>query len=112
MIDSSSFGRIVVDGKSYEDIKIDKKGNVSPWHYIQHHTVTVDDIIEIAEGIEVLVIGIGTAGCVRVVDEVKEMAEKKKMQLVIANTPDACNAYNDMLKKKPGRVAAIFHSTC
>jgi hypothetical protein len=112
MIDSSSFGNIVVDGKGYGDIKIDKDGNVMPWHYTEHHTVLVDDLLELVEGIDVLVIGIGTAGCVRVVDEVKAMAKKKKIKLVIENTADACKSYNDMLKKKPGRVAAILHSTC
>lgn len=112
MIDSSSFGTIVVDGKSHEDIKIDKDGNVRPWHYTEHHTVLADDILELIDGIEVLVIGIGTAGCVTVVDEVKQLVEKKNIKLIIENTSDACNSYNDMLKKKPGKVAAILHSTC
>ncbi len=44
MIDSSSFGTIVVDGKSYGDIKIDKEGKVRPWHYTENHTVLADDI--------------------------------------------------------------------
>jgi len=112
MINSSSFGTIVVDGKSYGDIKIDKDGNVMPWHYTEHHTVLVDDILELVGGIDVLVIGIGTAGCVRVVDEVREMAKKKKIMLVVENTAEACKSYNDLLKKKPGKVAAILHSTC
>lgn len=112
MIDSSSFGKIVVDGETYGDVKIGRDGKAMPWHYTEHHTVLADDIIGLAEGIEVLVIGIGTAGYVRVDDSAKELAKEKKIKLVIENTADACKAYNEQLKKRPGKVAAIFHSTC
>lgn len=112
MIDSSSFGSIVVDGNNYGDIKIDKDGNVKTWRFIEHHTVTAGDVLELVEGIEILVIGIGTSGCVNVAGEVKELAEKKKIRLVIEKTADACNSYNQLIKKNPGKVAAIFHSTC
>ncbi len=112
MIDSSSFGKIVVDGKAYEDVKIGRDGNAKPWHYIEHHTVLADDILELVEGIEVLVVGIGTSGYVRVDDSVKKLADENKIKLVIENTADACKSYNEQLKKRPGKVAAIFHSTC
>ena len=80
MIESFTFGKIVIDGESYEDIKIigDK---VFPWHYIVHHTVTQRDVIEIfGDNPEYVVIGIGTSKYVHVDKEVIELAEKKNIK--------------------------------
>jgi hypothetical protein len=111
MIDSFTFGRFVVDGNPYKDITIDVSGNVKDWHYVKHHTVTKEDILEILDGAEVLVIGIGTDGCVSVEEEVLEFAKSRNVEVRIENTEKACDVYND-LKKKGKKVSAIFHSTC
>ena len=112
MIDKNSFGRIAVDGKEFRDVKIDREGNVSPWIFTEDHTVTAKDVSELSEGIEVLVVGIGTAGVVSVAKEVEELAGQKGIKLVVEKTPEACRSYNSMSKKNPGKIAAIIHSTC
>lgn len=105
-----SFGSIEINGKSYEDIKI-YKNQVLPWHYVEHHTVTLQDINDITADIEILVIGNGQSGLVKVLPEVEEFAEKKKIKLIIAETPKACEIFNDLVRKEK-KVAAILHSTC
>jgi hypothetical protein len=112
MIDSNAFGEIVVDGKAHGDIKIDRNGGVEDWHCREHHTVTAEDIIGLIEGVDILVVGIGTMGAVGVADDAKKLAGEKGVKLVVKNTPEACGAYNSLLEKNPGKVAAIMHSTC
>ena len=111
MIDSFDFGRIVVDGKNYEDVKIigDKVIN---WQYVEHHTVIKQDVIEIFEdNPEIVVIGTGVDGLVHIQKEVIKFASEKGIELVIESTKKACEVYN-RLKKEGKKVNAIIHSTC
>jgi len=110
MIDSYSFGNITINGQSYEDIKIHKK-KVTTWHYIEHHTVTAQDIAEILDDTEYLVIGTGSSGLVTVKQEVYDICKEKSIEVIEAKTKDACEKYNELEKQKK-KVAAIIHSTC
>src|SRR3989338_6240252 len=109
MIQSCSFGSIVINNKSFGDIKI--IGNkIIPWHYVEHHAVVEQDMFEIFDSKpDVAVIGIGFSGLVEVRDEVVNLAKEKNIELVILKTKEACEAYNDLLKNKK-KVAAIMHS--
>lgn len=111
MIESFTFGKIVIDGESYEDIKIigDK---VILWHYVKHHTVTKQDILEVFDdNPEYVVIGIGTSKYVCVDKDVIELAQKKNIKLLIEDTEKACQKYNQ-LKQQGKKVNAIIHATC
>ncbi len=111
MIEHFTFGKITIDGKNYEDIKIigDK---VIPWYYVQHHTVTKQDILEIFEdNPEYVVIGIGTSRYVHVNNDVVELAKEKNIKLIIEDTEKACQKYNQ-LKQQGKKVNAIIHATC
>lgn len=110
MIESYTFGNIVVNGKSYKDIKI-YKGNISPWIFTENHTLTKEDIKEIIEDIDVLVVGTGASGLIKVKPEVIEIAKNKNIQLIIQPTARAVQEFN-LLERNNKKVAGIFHSTC
>ncbi|MAG08186.1 hypothetical protein CMO89_01830 [Candidatus Woesearchaeota archaeon] len=110
-IESYSFGSILIKGIKHEDIKIIGE-KVIGWQYTKHHTVTVQDITEITDSNpEVIVIGTGASGLVKVEDEVIKLAEQKNIKLVIKPSAEACDEYNKLLKENK-KVAAIIHSTC
>ena len=95
MIDNFTFGKITIDNKDYEDIKI-IGGNIIPWQGIEHHTVTEQDIIEIAEDKpEYVVIGIGTSGFVNVEEEIISLLKEKNIKAEVLLTKKACYRYNE-----------------
>jgi len=111
VIDSYSFGSITINGIKHEDIKIIGE-KVIDWQYIKHHTVTIQDITELIDSNpEVIVIGIGVSGLVKVEDGVIKLAEQKNIRLIIKNSAEACKEYNGLVKENK-KVAAIIHSTC
>ena len=111
MIENFTFGKITINNRNYEDIKIIGE-KIIPWQYTQHHTVTQQDVIEIFEdNPKYIVIGIGTNGLVHVNQDVIEQAEEKAIKLVIEPTKSACNKYNE-LKQQGKKVDAIIHATC
>ena len=111
MIDKFTFGKITINNKDYDDIKIIGE-NIIPWQYIEHHTVTEQDIIEITEDKpEYAIIGIGTSGLVHVKEESISLLKEKHIKTEILLTKKACNRYNE-LKKDGKKVDAIIHSTC
>lgn len=111
MIDQYIFGKITVNRKEYGDIKIIGQ-KIVPWHFIENHTVTEQDVIEIFEdNPDYIVIGIGSNGMVHVDKEVIELAKKKNVKLIIESTKKACEEFNN-LRKDVKKVDAIIHSTC
>jgi len=111
MIEHYDFGEIIIDGNSYEDIKI-INSRVIPWHQIEHHRVTMQDLDEIiASKPAIIVIGTGYSGMMHVKDDVMDFAKNHKIKLIIENTRNAVGVFND-LEKKGENVAAIMHATC
>lgn len=111
MIESYSFGRITIKGEDFEDIKIISE-KILPWHFIENHTVTEQDIVDLfEENPDYIIIGTGASGLVYVKNEVIKKIEEKGIKLIIENTKKACEEFNN-LKKEGKRVNAILHSTC
>ena len=108
-IDSFRFGDIVVDGKSYQDIKI-HKDKIIEWRYKKHHTVLKEDIEEISDDVEIIIIGTGDPGYVKVDNSALKFAEDNGIELIIETTKEACRSFNSLVGKK--KIAAILHSTC
>ncbi len=111
IIDSYSFGSIMIDGEEYKDVKI-YDGKVILWRSIKRHAVTVDDLVEIVETEpEVLVIGTGYSSQVEVDQEAEEFLRENNIDYVIENTNEAYKSYNGFVEEGKD-VAAILHSTC
>lgn len=112
MIDCYEFGRIVVDGREYQnDIRIGLKG-VSHWKRSSGHAVYTDDIKGVAkEQSEIVIIGNGVDSIMQVSKEVYVFFQNKKIPLIVKDSASACEEYN-RLKKEGRRVVALIHLTC
>ena len=115
MIDSYKFGSIVIDGKEYtNDAIIFPDKVLDGWWRKEGHCLNFKDLHEIFNvepQLQVLVVGTGYFGLMRVSDEVKEVLKTKKINLVAQRTKKACNTFNELLGSKR-RVVAAFHLTC
>jgi len=113
MIESYSVGQIVVDGKRYtSDIIIFPNRIKDNWRRKEGHRLNIEDLKEVLqEKPEILVLGTGYYGFVKVPSEIKEYLKGKGIELVIQSTKDACNTFNSLLKSGK-KVVAALHLTC
>jgi hypothetical protein len=111
-IDDYRFGRIVIDGRPYTSDVIVYSGRVEDsWWRKRGHALCLEDIAEVLQRKpEVLVIGTGSAGIMRVDRSVVEEIEKRGIEVVIDRTAPACRTFNRLLPRKD--VAGAFHLTC
>lgn len=113
MIDSYKFGRIVVNGREYtRDVIIYPDRVDDTWWRREGHRLSVDDIRDvIEEKADVLVVGTGYFGIMRVPGEVEELLRSRGIELIAQDTKKACETYNRLLGKGR-RVVAALHLTC
>jgi len=112
MIESYSFGRIVVDGKEYtSDLIIYPDRVDSRWWRKEGHRLHISDIERaVAEKPEILIIGTGASGLMEVPEEVEEHIISKGIRLVVDKTENACQAYNRLFPS--AKTIALLHLTC
>jgi hypothetical protein len=112
MIDSYAFGRMVVAGNTYtSDLIIFPDRIHSSWWRKKGHRLCLEDIQDVVkEDIEVLVIGTGYMGLMKVEDEVKQYARSHGIRLVVEKTTKAAESFNNLFQQK--KTAGAFHLTC
>ncbi len=112
IVDSYQFGQIVISGKKYtSDVIIFPDKVKGSWWRKSGHQLCLDDIAEvITEKPEVLVVGIGASGLVRVLPEVKRAVDAQDIKLIAETTDKACNKYNQLCHSQ--KVVAALHLTC
>ena len=112
MIEAYTFGSITIDGKRYsKDVIIYKDRVDDSWWRKEGHNLCVDDIREIIEAEpEVLVIGTGDSGLMRVPKKTKEFVESKGIGFIVERTAEAVKVYNSLCGTKD--VIAALHLTC
>ncbi len=110
LIESFEFGRIIIGSKIYKDIMV-YKGIVNEWKWHEHHAFTMEDILPVIKDADVIVLGTGASGYVKVKDDVLAFLEANNIRYAIAKSDKACQKYNALVKAGK-RVAAIIHSTC
>ncbi len=113
MIESYDFGEIIVDGKRYfSDLLIFPKKVLSGWWRKKGHSLCIEDLKDvIKEKPEVIVIGTGYAGLMKVPNDVREQIRNLGIDLIIQRTEEACKTFNKLLKAGKMVVAAL-HLTC
>jgi len=111
IIDSYQFGLIVVNGKGYTSgIIIFPSRVIDSWWGKSGHQLCLNDIAEVmSENPEVLVVGTGVSGGMRVLPEVKESADARGIKLIVKTTDKACNTYNQLCHSQ--RAVAALHIT-
>ena len=116
-IDNTAFGKITIDGKTYEhDVIVRLSGEVvkrkkklSKKLYGTSHVVSKDEAKFVFEkGCRRLILGSGQEGNVRLSPEAEAYFAKKQCEVVIEPTPQAIRAFNEAQGKKIG----LFHVTC
>ncbi len=112
MIDSYYFGHIVIDGKEYtSDLIIFPDRVKDHWWRKSGHSLTVEDIGEIIQAQpEILIIGCGASGVLKIPVETKNYIQEQGIQLIAEETKKACEMYNHLCKEK--RLIAGLHLTC
>jgi hypothetical protein len=112
-IERYSFGSIAVDGTDYSsDLIIYPDRIRADWWRKEGHVLHVEDLTDVLDNPpEVLVVGQGDPGRMRVDPAVAERLEKLNVQLVAAPTKVACERFNDLSRQGRSVVAAL-HLTC
>jgi len=110
-IDGYRFGQVTIDGRKYTSDVIVFSDKIVSWWRQAGHVVAVADIKEIAAARpEVLIIGTGAYGAVRVLPEVENLLSSEGIKLIALPTREACEKYNRLRDKH--RVVAALHLTC
>jgi hypothetical protein len=115
LIDSYEFGVIVVNGKRYtSDLIVLPEKILDGWWRKEGHELRVEDLEEIFKREpkpEVVVVGIGYYGLVKILPEVENALKVRGIELVAQPTREACKTFNKLLNASR-RVVGAFHLTC
>lgn len=111
-IDSYSFGRIVINGKTYTSDVIIYPGTVnSDWWRREGHLLQLADLEEALQAKpDVLVIGTGSFGIMHVPGETVDRITAKGIAVKVERTGKAVEVYNELQGKVT--VIAALHLTC
>jgi len=116
-IEATEFGAIRIDGKTYNhDVIIRLSGKVekrrkrlSKEEYGTSHILSKEEAKFVFEnGAELLIVGAGQQGNVRLSPEASEYFDKKHCRVLVRPTPEAVRAFNQAREKK----IALMHVTC
>jgi hypothetical protein len=112
MIESYSFGRIVIDGKTYtSDVIVYPERVHDDWRRKAGHRVDPDDLKELLEEEpRTVIVGTGSYGLVDVPPETLRFLESKGFEVLVQKTDQACETYNRL--SATGPVVAALHLTC
>lgn len=110
-IDSTKFGEITIDGKTYySDVTIFWDGTIE--YRGKEHVIDMDEFMKILEKkINVFIVGTGQEGILVISGKVRELAIEMKIKIFELKSPDAIDLFNG-LASQGRRVAAVIHTTC
>lgn len=112
MIESYAFGRMIVEGQTYtSDLIIFPDRINHSWWRKSGHRICFEDIEEVLkEEPEVIIIGTGFVGLMKVDEDVKQYAQSGGILLIIEKTKNAVQKFNELFSKK--KTVGVFHLTC
>jgi hypothetical protein len=113
IVEDYRFGKIVINGQKYnKDLIVFPEEIRTNWWRKEGHSLCLEDLIVLDEiKTETLVVGIGSAGVMKVPSEVIEALKQKGVEVIALKTPEAVEEYNRLAKEKK-LVAGAFHLTC
>lgn len=105
------FGRVEVEGKEWtEDVMILPSG-AYPWQRREGHRLHPEDLESaLAHSPQVIIVGTGYSGMLRVTPEAEQLAREKGVELLTLKTGEAVEAFSELVHTK--RVCALLHLTC
>jgi hypothetical protein len=116
-IEDTEFGAITIDGEVYEhDViirlsgKVEKrKKKLAKETYGTSHIISKDEAKFVFEdGCDVLIVGAGQEGNVRLSPEARDYFNNKGCKVLVQPTPEAIRSFNQSHEKKIG----VMHVTC
>jgi hypothetical protein len=112
MIDSYEFGVIVINGRRYSsDVIIYPDRVKDDWWRKEGHQLCIGDLEDVVENKpDVIVVGIGDPGLMRVLPETEEHIKSQKIKMIVQSTREACRTYNQLSSSR--KVIALLHLTC
>ena len=112
MIEAYEFGEITIGGRKYRrDVIVTPEGVIDGWWREEGHRLRVSDLSEALKARpEVLVVGTGYYGCMKVDEEVLEELGRMGVEVIVQNTREAWRTYNEVSRGR--RAVAALHLTC
>lgn len=112
-IDSYSFGRMSIDGKEYrEDLILLTDSVIDHWWRDQGHNLKVEDFKDYLDPPpDILVIGKGAYGVMKVPEDTIGELESKGIECRVLKTGAAVLEYNKLFNEGKN-VYGAFHLTC
>ncbi len=106
------FGRMIVNGEVHtNDLILLPERVVGNWWRREGHRLEAGDLQTVfASHPEVLVVGTGAYGLMKVPKEILRALEDAGIQTEVAKTGEAWRLYNNLREKQ--RTAGAFHLTC
>ncbi|MDI6805732.1 MAG: Mth938-like domain-containing protein [Candidatus Bathyarchaeia archaeon] len=115
MIEFYDFGVMVINGKRYtSDLIVYQEKVFDGWWRREGHRLYVEDLSKVLSfepKPQVLVVGTGFSGLLKVSKEVEETLKSHEIELVAQPTKEAVQTFNKLLTSGE-RVAGAFHLTC
>ena len=113
VIESYDFGEIMIDRRRYfNDVIIFPDRVKSGWWRREGHRLSIEDLGEVLkERPQILIIGTGYSGLMKVLNGVREYLRSLGIEVIIKPTGEACRAYNAMMKSEGKRIIAALHLT-
>jgi hypothetical protein len=113
MIEEYTFGHMLINGQEYRrDLKIIKGGVRKEWWREEDHRLDTGDILDVLSADpDVLVVGTGYSGNMRVEESLRSALQGRNIRLIAQKTVDAMKTFNDLLSEGEN-VAGAFHLTC
>jgi hypothetical protein len=104
---------MTVKGMRYrKDLKIIRGEVVENWWRQQGHRLATDDIDDILDARpQILVVGTGYAGNMRVPVAVRQTLKNHQIKVIAQTTADATTTFNRLVEEGKD-VAGAFHLTC
>ena len=110
-VDYQKFGEITINGQVYySDMTVYWNGKMS--YRSKEHVVEFGEFMKILKaGPEIVVIGKGEEGVLKISEEVLSWAKNKNVDLYFENTAKAADIFNAFANQGK-KVVGIFHVTC
>lgn len=111
-IGSYRFGQVEIEGQTYRsDLIIYPDRIDSNWWRKEGHSLHIEDLSAAVEaGPELLLVGTGRWGMMRIPQETKEVLASLGIPIVAEDTEKACETFNRIAGEK--KVVFALHLTC
>ena len=111
-IEDYRFGYVIVDGESHDkDLIILPDRVLAGWWRKEGHALHPEDLAAVIQaGPDLLVVGQGAHGRMRVLARTEEALQGAGIEWIAQPTEDACQTYNRLREERV--VAAALHLTC